>query len=38
MGLVRIGRCHPFVEGGEDPVPEQFSLKRNDQDEKNFKK
>ncbi|HFI0150702.1 TPA: membrane protein insertion efficiency factor YidD [Streptococcus suis] len=29
MGLARIGRCHPFVEGGEDPVPDQFSLKRN---------
>lgn len=30
MGLARLGRCHPFVEGGEDPVPEEFSLKRND--------
>lgn len=29
MGLARIGRCHPFVEGGEDSVPEKFSLKRN---------
>ncbi len=29
MGLSRIGRCHPFVEGGEDPVPDSFSLKRN---------
>lgn len=30
MGLARIGRCHPFVEGGEDPVPDDFHLKRND--------
>ncbi|MGT2753484.1 membrane protein insertion efficiency factor YidD [Streptococcus ovis] len=29
MGLARIGRCHPFVEGGEDPVPDVFSLRRN---------
>jgi putative component of membrane protein insertase Oxa1/YidC/SpoIIIJ protein YidD len=29
MGLARIMRCHPLVEGGEDPVPDQFSLKRN---------
>ncbi|MGT2710867.1 membrane protein insertion efficiency factor YidD [Streptococcus oriscaviae] len=32
MGLARIGRCHPFVEGGEDPVPDHFSLKRNKQE------
>ncbi len=30
-GWARIGRCHPFVEGGEDPVPDRFSLKRNRQ-------
>lgn len=29
MGLARIGRCHPFSEIGEDPVPDVFSLKRN---------
>lgn len=29
MGLARILRCHPFSEGGEDPVPDFFTLKRN---------
>lgn len=29
MGTARICRCHPFVQGGEDKVPNCFSLKRN---------
>lgn len=29
MGVARILRCHPFVRGGYDPVPDNFSLKRN---------
>lgn len=29
MGIARILRCHPFAEGGEDPVPDVFSLRRN---------
>ncbi|MCK1194172.1 membrane protein insertion efficiency factor YidD [Streptococcus uberis] len=31
MGIARILRCHPFVEGGEDPVPDEFALRRNPQ-------
>ncbi|SUO89261.1 membrane protein insertion efficiency factor YidD [Streptococcus uberis] len=31
MGIARILRCHPFVEGGEDPVPDEFTLIRNPQ-------
>ena len=30
MGMARILRCHPFVGGGDDPVPDHFTLKRND--------
>ncbi|MEG0288450.1 MAG: membrane protein insertion efficiency factor YidD [Carnobacterium sp.] len=29
MGTARILRCHPFVKGGFDPVPDKFTLKRN---------
>ena len=32
MGIARILRCHPLVEGGEDPVPDHFSLHRNRND------
>ncbi|WP_124058352.1 membrane protein insertion efficiency factor YidD [Vaginisenegalia massiliensis] len=28
MGCARILRCHPFVEGGFDPVPDHFTLRR----------
>ena len=28
MGIARISRCHPLVEGGIDPVPDHFTLKR----------
>lgn len=31
MGIARILRCNPFVRGGYDPVPDHFSLRRNDQ-------
>ncbi|MCW6664738.1 membrane protein insertion efficiency factor YidD [Aerococcaceae bacterium NML191219] len=28
MGLARIGRCHPYVRGGDDPVPDHFTFRR----------
>jgi putative membrane protein insertion efficiency factor len=33
MGIARILRCHPFVKGGIDYVPRNFTLKRNTTDE-----
>lgn len=29
MGCARILRCNPFVRGGVDPVPDNFTLRRN---------
>lgn len=29
MGTARILRCNPFVRGGVDPVPDNFTLRRN---------
>lgn len=29
MGCGRICRCHPFIVGGKDPVPDYFTVRRN---------
>lgn len=29
MGFFRILRCNPWSRGGYDPVPDEFSIKRN---------
>ncbi|NEW61938.1 membrane protein insertion efficiency factor YidD [Granulicatella sp. zg-ZJ] len=29
MAMGRICRCHPFIKGGVDPVPDYFTLRRN---------
>jgi len=34
MGLARILRCNPFVRGGVDPVPDNFTIFRNPHPEK----
>ncbi|MFB9770216.1 membrane protein insertion efficiency factor YidD [Lactiplantibacillus modestisalitolerans] len=41
MAIGRILRCQPFVRGGLDPVPDQFTLRRNPlfrEDKKSVKK
>ena len=38
MGLARILRCHPFVRGGVDPVPDHFTLRRNFAAEQAYRK
>ena len=32
LSVWRVLRCNPFCKGGYDPVPEKFTLKRQEQD------
>lgn len=36
MGIARILRCNPFAKGGVDPVPDDFTLRRNPDPDKNI--
>lgn len=31
MGVARILRCHPATQAGPDPLPDHFSLRRNEE-------
>ena len=31
MGIARILRCHPGTKEGPDPLPDHFSLRRNEE-------